>query len=463
MANIDEKFYVSVNGYKIKVFPDAPIISIDKDIVDSKLSDPITLQLMKRPMIVPYSGNVYDYDTIKKWFYSSNIEPLTGAKLTEKEIEFIPIMNYFLLLLCLEEPKLEGLEQKINEKEQYIFHCPYGDILNILHLAKNIFFSEQSVDKIISLNLNDYPVAAWHNVIDDDNGIKHPGFNFYWIELDQIICKCPFTKRSLNTKCCLTENGVLCCRQMYDCAKDKSDGTRSNWGTLTSFISSVSKEDFYLFDRNHISDVFDKNVNNNKIEKIICEFDNDKSKIDYSLVGDLEEINFTKIAYNNNFIFETQNEHSSKNTIPIRSHEMVIHDHYTKNTNTILNTYWNKLQDYIDTQQDKIFRFEPSFKNKLLNIREKYDIISFCDYNNCYGDDISCLTLKNSYDNVSLKDYYFVGTHFDNAVFTNSKFLECKFVAITGKITFVNCSFMYDTTFYKSNAEIIYINCQKDN
>lgn len=58
---------------------------VDNGILED-LIDPITLEILQNPIVIPISGNVYDLDSLQSWFLTSNVEPLTGYTLDENKL-----------------------------------------------------------------------------------------------------------------------------------------------------------------------------------------------------------------------------------------------------------------------------------------------------------------------------------------------------------------------------------------
>ena len=66
--------YKSITGKQI-INPNRE--KIDKSILED-LTDPITFEIFKNPIVRPISGQIYDLNSIQNWFLTSNVEPLLG-------------------------------------------------------------------------------------------------------------------------------------------------------------------------------------------------------------------------------------------------------------------------------------------------------------------------------------------------------------------------------------------------
>ena len=118
--------YTSINGFKIITFEQEtenyPIELKDQFIC------PISQDVASFPVYLKNSGNIYDRENITEWLATSNIEPVTGIELEEGKIEYLPVLNYFLACLCLEE-----------DEKSLIFHAPNADILTLFKFTQYFY------------------------------------------------------------------------------------------------------------------------------------------------------------------------------------------------------------------------------------------------------------------------------------------------------------------------------------
>jgi hypothetical protein len=95
---ITQQSYKSICGLEIDSSLDERCYLIEED-VDFLIKDPITFENIVDPVIL--NGNVYDSESLKKWFKNSNRDPLTGC--TVSEIKLVTVRAIKYLLMCLEE------------------------------------------------------------------------------------------------------------------------------------------------------------------------------------------------------------------------------------------------------------------------------------------------------------------------------------------------------------------------
>jgi len=148
-----QQTYKSINGFDIKIDPRAPIKEVPIQILDSFV-DPIHSNYFKYPICVVETGQIYEQESIIKWFSLSNKDPLTGVELEIGKLNMIPVLNYFLAELCL-----ELVDDKL------FFHAPYGDILNLLMLSDKIFHNCSLKKNLTSpINISNYLTATCLNM-----------------------------------------------------------------------------------------------------------------------------------------------------------------------------------------------------------------------------------------------------------------------------------------------------------
>jgi hypothetical protein len=122
-------------------------------------TDPITLEIVKSPIIMndtPF--HIYDSNSLFKWLLTSDINPLTGEHMKNKEFEVTIVNNYIMAMLLLEE-----------HENYLIFHQPNCDLINFINLAHHIvnykkeqFENVEMPDLDINENLHILDIDAYY-------------------------------------------------------------------------------------------------------------------------------------------------------------------------------------------------------------------------------------------------------------------------------------------------------------
>lgn len=415
--------YISLTGKIVELIDNQPTIILDKSIL-SEFFDPIMFEQITHPVAISVGNmsNIYELSHIRNWFMSSNVEPLSGLKLTELEIKFIPCLNNFLLLLCLEE-----------KENKLYFHSPFGDILNLLSLARVIFFDMES--KIgfnaICMDLRKY-ISNKKNVTIYDK----------WIAIDDIIKICPVTKKQLFKNCLISKFGIYCHKSFCGFESTGSGGPLSDFGDMFDGCSHI---DIRSLIEKLCSNYFEENT----IATIKLFGYRNVANINYDQYDNtLEQLFLDEINYNTQRFYELNLKTPNIQHLEIRPHYLNAYKFYVANKNKITSQQIQKIQKFFD--EEYVFgAFCGGAKNKLINIKQKYSIPSFSPFDNIYGDDYSMLTIgERILRKKGFKDCMFIGTTFNHVTFYECSFSDCMFIACCGNLFFDGCSFSYNCKFY---------------
>ena len=131
--------YTSINGYNVYCDKNAKIVKCDPKLLEL-FYDCFTLDVMKKPIYIPITEQVYDRQSAIDRFAKSNKDPLTGKDVTVGNLKFIPQLNYFLAMLCLEK-----------HEDTLLFHKPNMNMMDLLTLAEHTFNDEKiNGDKFVN-------------------------------------------------------------------------------------------------------------------------------------------------------------------------------------------------------------------------------------------------------------------------------------------------------------------------
>lgn len=205
-------FYHSLNGFQVKK-SDTPIVEYDASL-ETLFTDSISMSPYVRPVYISQTSQIYDLDHIKKWFLTSSIDPNTGLEIKEIKITFTPMLNYFLAMLCME---------KVDEK--ILYHPPKNNIIGLLHIANKLFNKYTTIKypdtiyngclridgKLVKQNIKSVIMDDYvHLDLEDYSFIneKHVG-DMNPVSLEEILCYCPLSGRSLYQNGILSDAGML--------------------------------------------------------------------------------------------------------------------------------------------------------------------------------------------------------------------------------------------------------------
>lgn len=444
--------YTSLNGYKVSKADNPTLINPE---IKELLTDAISFTNFKSPIYIPDSKMVYDHEIIKNCLLISDKDPLTNIKLNKENVKFIPVLNYFLALLCLEE-----------KNGDIYYHAPLGNIMDIFEIADYLFNGYETIHKIpngtISLNLTHYTdkYVIDQDIMTCDLTVKHSYYtqddlnrkcSLYNVSLEDILIKCPISRKPFNGKVFISDKGIFIHSQIE---MDREILCSSRGMTLSNFNSMFQFEKENTFNVQKLNEFFGVSFDG-KIMVTNCGDGKDCTK--YYEVDKLESIDLMKIEYYSMsyilmLLFKKQKSViADDHHLTATSTEENIYQFYLKHKDTIDPKAKSLLSDIL-VKRD-LSNFGPEFIKK----REFYKFPSLHQSENmCYGNDYSFLEITNrKIVGKHLKMIHFVGTEFNNVIFDDCHFSSCSFIgAKTSKLVMVNCKFD-NYMFYKTNEPIM--------
>jgi hypothetical protein len=439
------EYYISLNNYKVRRTQNEIKIN---PMIKEMFIDPITLEYFKKPIYIPESKMIYDYNSIKEWLLLSDKDPLTGIKIDKENIKSIPVLNYFMAMLSLEE-----------QDDDLYFHPPNGNLLDILHVVKLIFDDQvcKKINNMVSLNLLDYmdEYTLDNDIINFDTKIKSGPITYTFsgkclfspITFEDIFIKCPISRRIYNKTCLITDEGI------FTYPMEKSEHFCISRGNTLSdfndFIDYEIKKEYNMEKWLEILNITD--VKEHKIK--IINKSSWETKYKYTDIDKLDAINTLEIEYPNMKYILCQLFEKNKNDdivtrdwyLQVKSTEENIYQFFLKHKNTVNNKTVKLLSELLNKQD--ISQYGPDFVRK----REFYNFPSILKSTDMvYGNDYSFLEIKDKIiKDKEFKMYYFVGTKFDNVQFVNCRFMHCVFIGATHKaLIMIKCQFS-GCSFYK--------------
>ncbi len=154
--------YTSLSGYTVAIDPSERQIMFPTRMWETLLRDPVTYEWMRAPVYL--NNNVYDKDSLGKWFRGSNIDPLNGYELTE--INLIPVNVIAYLLLAFEE-----------QEDTLIYHSVQSNPLFAATLIQSIPFEtkeyrNEDFHNIDAISLNPYAYIYSGRLSNDSKPLK---------------------------------------------------------------------------------------------------------------------------------------------------------------------------------------------------------------------------------------------------------------------------------------------------
>ena len=393
------------------------------------LSDPMTLEPMQRPIYIKKSHQIYDHDSIIQSLKYSNKDPCTGIDLDANRVDFFPCINYHVALLCIEE-----------KNKKYYFHHPYGNISILMEFGinfyNNIKSKNKSLNNVIYLNLTTY--------------LPKSKYNFEYITIEEILCKCPITYRNMYKNCILSDCGILCHANTSSFFKN---------GTLSVLTSFKSDEKHNVIHNDSLHELLKMNVVDDKFEfddsDDECNDSDENIKIKYKDQVKLMKYNYMNVEYETKSLYDLFEDKGG------------CYDYYLASTTThfvIRQKYINcisqldekivvKLSKIVISSQNIITSTTNYDENRdFVKLKEFYKFPTFLDSKNMsYGSDLSFLNISNitSYDKY-LKMVYFVGSTLKNCAFKKVRFSCCVFI----DCKFDNCKFS-ECSLYKTDPNFL--------
>lgn len=478
--------YMSINGHRVTGSSGSRsyIVRYPLDLMDQFIC-PITQNVFKYPVYLCASGSIYDRDSIIKWLSESNVDPLSGIVVPEGKIQYIPVLNFFLASLCLEKTDSE-----------LIYHPPHGDILTLLTFASYLCSRHQIKPEVFEkdslINISTYAKSNNDSVINldfDDYCSKSliPYTNkkssqLKAITLEEILCICPITKRSMRQNTMLSKQGMVVHKKVAEIQplEISREMTLSGFHKLfeCSGTKNVVKCDGIFNVLQSSGDSLNDSLND---FEIVYDPDSIRSVdhlMDYNLITEHRIIDILNTRYepyfNDSGLFrifiKTQgNQYFDIHIDPFlecTSTHQIIYQKFKKfNPLDSLNAKkLVKLNQYVNNNKVRIFDtwtltgsedgILESHGFSLLKMRHRLCFDTYASEDSLYGGDLSYLTLSNcSYKNKIFKSHYFVGTQFNNVIFTDCHFEWCIFIGVDvsdkSTLRFNKCHFS-DSSFYGS-------------
>lgn len=437
LSNQLMEFYKSINNYQIKKIDEGVLVN---DKIKELLIDRISLTYFQKPVFITESKQIYDSDSISKWFTINNTDPLTNVVIDTKQIKVIPVVNYFLALLCLEE----------KDNELY-YHEPFGNIFDILDIAKRIMEGHKPKSGFFSLDLSDYIKDIRKHWRFKEFG-KTIEMTIHPIEFEDIIIRCPLSRRQFSDKCIINECGFFR-HETIDTPKDYFCYNLRQW-------IEFPKEPKYIINMEQWFNVF-RRERFNKFE-IISYFDKSSdpnNTISYMMIDGVDKIDYRKIKMSRldlSGCFDNISVNNNDWYLSLTSTIDNLYKFYLDNKDNIDIDKKDKLSELLDSN---FFNFAFS-DNQLWKLKFLFDYPTTFSYEqHTYGADLSFLTLKNKYIRKKcFKMIYFVGSELEDIVFSECFLSCCVFVGCVMKnVTFIDCD-LRECKFYKNIQEPIIIN-----
>lgn len=483
MENKQSDTYTSLNGYTVKK-------SSKPAIIDSQIKelfiDPISLDQYRKPIFVVNTQMIYDYESLKKWFSESDIDPSTGVSIGLEKIQTIPVLNFFLAELCLEDCG-----------DVVYFHPPNGNVMDLLKISHYIFndykpIETTEISKIqsddlvweyqlqynldpISLDLHDYygkmqsvKQTNKHSyeylsdrlkfVVQNDRSFKYLNDCLIRnISLEEILTVCPVTKTVFNGKCDLSDQGIQINSNLSGKCHSSMSGTLSEYHDMfrRSEIRKVNVEGFnVLFGQTQFDDrslTLKRYHFGVKREPIQYEEINSLNLTEF----DLLQIEYPGMGYHLSKIFKKSEPVTDDWYLECISTHEKLYRYYLEHRDNLDEKVIDKLSGLITDQEIS------SFGNDFVKKREFFGLPSiFSSDEMTYGNDFSFMKIKNmKIRDAYFKMVYFIGTEFEDVMFIGCKFDCCVFIGATFKSSFfVACIFGINekNSFYKTSTNGIF-------
>lgn len=418
----------------IKEYP-IEIIEIFKDCV--------SLDLIQKPVIILNNPMaVYDKNSIIEWFSRSNVEPLTGVKVSSK-LHITECYNFIIAMILLEYDK---------ENNKLLFHKPNTDLINLQNIIREMHKSNNkkniggSEENIRYLDLDYY-----------ENLIENPYVNNFTeymdYDLEDILLYDIFTGKYLTNpilhndyfinKESLIKNGSYKMNTIKSFLFENDNDKAYNINIIIKKIEEQLKPK---------TNVIEKDINKTLNTVILSLNKYDKTKVTYIFDKSSSSINLR----NGDFYLEAKKTYEYMYEQYIKIYEKLKDDDKFKKTKKLLS-------DEIKKEPNILNKPQYGYETYMLNIREKLNF-PILTTSTPYADDFSFLDLDdmlflNTDTKVDLKGREFIGTNFTNTEFINTSFSVCAFIGtklLNAK--FINCRFK-ECVFYKCNL----INCEFTN
>ena len=456
--------YTSIIGKRIKL-PKTPVTTqINREILEY-LTCPISREIMKKPVYIPESQQIYDHPTILQWLLTHNTDPITNIKLKLPYIDYIPCLNYFILLLCLEE-----------KNDTLYYHHPYSNLISLLEFASYYYndkkldyinYSNRSYTKstydhtkfnglsdVFFLDVRDYfprllinrdnKLIPFHNIEPTDKALYINCDDFRYLTIQDLF-RCPITYRSTFQNCHISKSGAFCHSK-----------------TLKIFINGhISSFQIGIVNENHrvnCSDIY-KIINfaikEDDFDVSYSSFDTSRAIIPYGQQHKVKNLMVSKIktsCVDPSCYFERDEQKTYLfNEILIDAHNFfvkyrnIIH----QPTQYKLSQLFYEINNMQHEKYEEIYVWtEEEYHKKFDRTRVFFNFPSYYGPEQFYGFDISFLYVQNQKFSRSWSNMCCIGTIFENCEFYDMIFTSCNFVdAVLVDTTFKNCEFNHCTLY----------------
>lgn len=492
--------YRSVNGFDIYCGKNDVVEECDIKILEL-FTDSVSLDIMQKPIYLPCSKQIYDQTTINKWLATSNKDPLTGITIETGKLTYIPVIPYFVAMLCLElkdnklyfhKPNMHMVDLLLrgyhlfygNKMDYYAEHSDHYIECNdgfyrckivptqnqkYVYLRNEFYVCECKVIEKLGEKPNICLPCHVYNY--DVNGLPQDSkilnvkktIKSYDISLQDILTKCPFSGRTINIAL-ITGKGIFVHPNMPDDI-DVRDSMECHVAGILNSVFRVSKWDkansvkLYKF-----TDFFKCKLSD---KKFVIEHENKSDKIiEYPDISELDELNFNNIYFDAvlvNFSFTKWTGIANDNEIHCKSKDIVIYEKYLKLVDSVDTHVRDKISEYANSNECTFKERDGGTENKIMTIRRLFKYPTFYDddndaYFSIMGGDYSLLHIQNKIVyNMHPKQCWFVGTIFEHTIFQDCRFSCCEFIGadLTNDVIFINCTF-YSCSLFKAkinNAE----------
>ena len=511
--------YKSLNGYDIVIDQSESILydsSLKKLFIDC-----ITHDVVLKPVFTT-SGNVYELDALRKWFFTSSVDPASGKEINIGQINAIPVINTFVALLLLEETS-DGI----------LYHVPKIGILSLFALGQMLFPLTQADITYNELNEQSYAticntktkavVATLRPYVLTDGKI-YIGQKYYCSQIDNILdynwenaraymvnlegfgeltkannfscddCyfglvekielsdlfKCVFSKRSVHHNAIIMGNGLIAhnkfnniesvtvyAHSLMHIYKESRFDISTYINSFAEFFNFAEETNFEIQTNNRDCQI-DKQISYDNIQN--------ESVIDLNKVKLTFHDKISNHSFNNIFIKKEPNTEHWDFYVIVNS---TMHHIKTLYENKVLKVQNEMGTNYLDTIRNKITISSfvasvpvPHMDNTdILLMKQFYKIPFIHDdpHDTLWGLDLSGLIIKNLVmSEKDLKGYLFVGTKFVSCIFINCNFMVCKFILsqFEAGSKFIDCEFkecaFLETNVTRNSANNIFYNSQMD-
>src|SRR5260221_9039281 len=249
------KCYTSITGERVIKGKTEILLEMEENKLDN-LKCPILCDFPKTPIL--FDGHLFDEDSLRTWFLTSNVHPLTGEKITTLKFTRVPILRYLFLSISKRRKWKNG-----EKKEILIFHsrqCSYliAEILGCLWLPGNcrtqFEWTKPLPKRVISLS----PHLLSPFLLDI-------GMEKGYITLENILA-CPISNKQPNYYD--SNFGYL----LYSPNSHLEEVGKRNWKILHLFSEERKSQN-----KNKTTD-FPEKLMNEKYEEQSCHYKNGKRK-----------------------------------------------------------------------------------------------------------------------------------------------------------------------------------------